>query len=367
MIPAVTPIGSLRRRRCACRARAWGSCRRRGASPPRRTTRRRRPRRRSRPCASASGLPCSVTSSAARLVGALQHQVGEPAQDAGALLRRASRASRAARARPPRSRAASRRRPCAAPRRPSRPVAGLSDRERRARVGVDPAPVDVGLAAEEIASGDATVTARTILDSRRVEPDRSSASTTSARVRARRRRDGRPLFGEGAMLEPDRVRARCDRAAPQPSARAARDRAARHAGARRRRRRPRARADGGRTCSPAASSTPRTAAPTARSCSTSSARARGLPRALEPPRRGTSRSGSTSPATSSSRSQRPRPARAHASSTRDGAVCRLTFAEVAADAARWANLLASAASRRGDRVLVLVGKTPDWLRSCSAR
>ena len=51
----------------------------------------------------------------------------------------------------------------------------------------------------------------------------------------RRRSDG----------QPDRVRSRCDGSATQPPPRAARDRAAGHAGARRRRRRPGARPDGG--------------------------------------------------------------------------------------------------------------------------
>jgi acetyl-CoA synthetase/medium-chain acyl-CoA synthetase len=43
-----------------------------------------------------------------------------------------------------------------------------------------------------------------------------------------------------------------------------------------------------------------------------------------------------------------------------GAVSRLTWAEVADGAARWSGALAARGIRRGDRVLVLVGKTPDW-------
>jgi acyl-coenzyme A synthetase/AMP-(fatty) acid ligase len=38
----------------------------------------------------------------------------------------------------------------------------------------------------------------------------------------------------------------------------------------------------------------------------------------------------------------------------------LTFAQVAARTARWANLLRRTGLERGDRVLVLVGKTPEW-------
>jgi len=44
----------------------------------------------------------------------------------------------------------------------------------------------------------------------------------------------------------------------------------------------------------------------------------------------------------------------------DGAVRELTFDEVNAQAARWANRLARAGVEQGDRVLVLVGKTPEW-------
>ncbi len=43
-----------------------------------------------------------------------------------------------------------------------------------------------------------------------------------------------------------------------------------------------------------------------------------------------------------------------------GSVRDLTFAEVAESAARWAGLLRSRDVQPGDRVLVLVGKTPDW-------
>ena len=43
-----------------------------------------------------------------------------------------------------------------------------------------------------------------------------------------------------------------------------------------------------------------------------------------------------------------------------GAVSRLTWGEIAAGAARWSGLLAERGLERGDRVLVLVGKTPDW-------
>jgi acyl-coenzyme A synthetase/AMP-(fatty) acid ligase len=46
--------------------------------------------------------------------------------------------------------------------------------------------------------------------------------------------------------------------------------------------------------------------------------------------------------------------------SRDGAVRELTFDEVNARAARWANRLARAGVEQGDRVLVLVGKTPEW-------
>jgi acyl-coenzyme A synthetase/AMP-(fatty) acid ligase len=43
-----------------------------------------------------------------------------------------------------------------------------------------------------------------------------------------------------------------------------------------------------------------------------------------------------------------------------GKVSRLTWGEVAAGAARWSGVLAEQGLRRGDRLLVLVGKTPDW-------
>jgi acyl-coenzyme A synthetase/AMP-(fatty) acid ligase len=43
-----------------------------------------------------------------------------------------------------------------------------------------------------------------------------------------------------------------------------------------------------------------------------------------------------------------------------GAARELTFAEVAAAAGRWTNLLRELGIEKGDRVLVLCGKTPDW-------
>jgi NAD(P)-dependent dehydrogenase (short-subunit alcohol dehydrogenase family) len=43
-----------------------------------------------------------------------------------------------------------------------------------------------------------------------------------------------------------------------------------------------------------------------------------------------------------------------------GNVCDLTFGDVATSAARWATLLRSRGVAPSDRVLVLVGKTPDW-------
>jgi acyl-coenzyme A synthetase/AMP-(fatty) acid ligase len=45
---------------------------------------------------------------------------------------------------------------------------------------------------------------------------------------------------------------------------------------------------------------------------------------------------------------------------RDGAVRDLTFGDVSEQAARWARLLRSRDISPGDRVLVLVGKTPEW-------
>jgi acyl-coenzyme A synthetase/AMP-(fatty) acid ligase len=45
---------------------------------------------------------------------------------------------------------------------------------------------------------------------------------------------------------------------------------------------------------------------------------------------------------------------------RDGGVRTLTFGEVAEQATRWASLLRGRGVAAGDRVLVLVGKTPDW-------
>ena len=46
---------------------------------------------------------------------------------------------------------------------------------------------------------------------------------------------------------------------------------------------------------------------------------------------------------------------------RTGLISRITFAELAIDASRWAHLLSSHGLVRGDRVLVLVGKVPAWL------
>ena len=45
---------------------------------------------------------------------------------------------------------------------------------------------------------------------------------------------------------------------------------------------------------------------------------------------------------------------------RDGATREVSFAEVSARAARWTNLLRRRGVERGDRVLVLLGKTPEW-------
>ncbi len=45
---------------------------------------------------------------------------------------------------------------------------------------------------------------------------------------------------------------------------------------------------------------------------------------------------------------------------RDGGVRDLTFGEVSERTARWAGLLRSRGASSGDRVLVLVGKTPEW-------
>ncbi len=45
---------------------------------------------------------------------------------------------------------------------------------------------------------------------------------------------------------------------------------------------------------------------------------------------------------------------------RTAVVRRFTFAELAIASAHWANLLRDVGVERGDRVLVLVGKTPDW-------
>ena len=43
-----------------------------------------------------------------------------------------------------------------------------------------------------------------------------------------------------------------------------------------------------------------------------------------------------------------------------GAIQRLTFHDVALGAARWSGLLSDQGVGRGDRVLVLAGKTPHW-------
>src|SRR5712691_6459559 len=43
-----------------------------------------------------------------------------------------------------------------------------------------------------------------------------------------------------------------------------------------------------------------------------------------------------------------------------GAMRRLTFHDVALGAARWSGFLSEQGLRRGDRLLVLVGKTPEW-------
>jgi acyl-coenzyme A synthetase/AMP-(fatty) acid ligase len=45
---------------------------------------------------------------------------------------------------------------------------------------------------------------------------------------------------------------------------------------------------------------------------------------------------------------------------RDGTQTELTFAEIAAGAARWTRLLRGRGLSRGDRLLVLVGKRPEW-------
>jgi acyl-coenzyme A synthetase/AMP-(fatty) acid ligase len=52
--------------------------------------------------------------------------------------------------------------------------------------------------------------------------------------------------------------------------------------------------------------------------------------------------------------------RAIVSVGRDGAVRETSFAEVSARAARWTNALRRRGLERGDRVLVLIGKTPEW-------
>jgi acyl-coenzyme A synthetase/AMP-(fatty) acid ligase len=45
---------------------------------------------------------------------------------------------------------------------------------------------------------------------------------------------------------------------------------------------------------------------------------------------------------------------------KDGARCRVTFEEVSARTNQWAGLIRRSGVERGDRVLVLVGKTPEW-------
>jgi acyl-coenzyme A synthetase/AMP-(fatty) acid ligase len=56
----------------------------------------------------------------------------------------------------------------------------------------------------------------------------------------------------------------------------------------------------------------------------------------------------------------PRSGRALTFAARDGSVSALSFEEISARAARWAGRLRRAGVERGDRLLVLVGKTPDW-------
>jgi acyl-coenzyme A synthetase/AMP-(fatty) acid ligase len=56
----------------------------------------------------------------------------------------------------------------------------------------------------------------------------------------------------------------------------------------------------------------------------------------------------------------PRSGRALTFAAANGSVVELTFEEISAAAARWANRLRRAGVEQGDRILVLVGKTPDW-------
>ena len=56
----------------------------------------------------------------------------------------------------------------------------------------------------------------------------------------------------------------------------------------------------------------------------------------------------------------PRSGRALIFVDREGRTSELTFEQVSGRATRWANRLRRAGVERGDRVLVLVGKTPDW-------
>lgn len=45
----------------------------------------------------------------------------------------------------------------------------------------------------------------------------------------------------------------------------------------------------------------------------------------------------------------------------EGIITRKTFAELALDATRWAHLIRGRGTGPGDRVVVVVGKVPDWL------
>ena len=136
VMPAVTPTGSFvtTMRRSAGRS---GSCRRRRASPPRRTTRGTTRRTRSRRATRRAACPARCVSSRASSLLVLEHQVGPAPQDPRALLGEQRRATRAA---PPRPRSSARR-VSAAPMRGTSaivsPVAGIVDRERLARVGLE--------------------------------------------------------------------------------------------------------------------------------------------------------------------------------------------------------------------------------------
>ena len=128
---------------------ASGSCRRRRASPPRRTTRRTRARTRSRRAPRPAACPARSRSARASSSSCSEHQVGETAQDAGAFLRRPAPPSGSARSRGL-DRAARLGR--AQPRHLGDRLARrrVEDREGRARVGVDPASVDVAPGVEQI-------------------------------------------------------------------------------------------------------------------------------------------------------------------------------------------------------------------------